>query len=245
MIQVRKIRYLDIAEDLRARLAAGDFADGRLPSESELSVSYEVSRVTVRKALEALRIEGLIAAQQGLGWFASGDPLRQRLGRLSTIEGQLEASGLTSTRKVLELRSVVAPARVRDVLNVERVLRLVRLNLADGRPFALVTVWCPDDLGGSFTRRQLTEHSFHDLLDVPLGHGVQTIAAAAATPRQAEFLSIEAGSPVLVCQRTTYATDERAVLLATHVFPGALTEFSVDLPRTEPSIAPSGIRLVE
>lgn len=242
---MRKIRYLDIADDLRARLHAGEFAGGRLPSESDLTGTYAASRVTVRKALEALRTEGLVAAQQGLGWFASGDPLRQRLGRLGTIEAQLAASGVTSERQVLELRNIVAPAHVRDVLNSERVVRLLRLNLADGQPFALVTVWCPEDLGGSFTRAQLTEHSFHDLLDVPLGHGVQTIAAAAATPRQAALLSIEPASPVLVCQRTTYSTDERAVLSATHVFPGALTEFTVDLPRAEASIAPSGIRLVE
>src|SRR5699024_8955592 len=122
-IQVRKIRYLDIADDLRERLNADEFARGRLPSEAELSHSYAASRVTIRKALEALRHEGLVAAQQGLGWFASGDPLRQRLGRLGTIEAQLEASGVVSTRQVLELRTVVAPARVRAVLNAERVVR--------------------------------------------------------------------------------------------------------------------------
>lgn len=242
---MRKIRYLDIADDLRTRLNGGEFVNGRLPSEAELSVAYDASRVTVRKALEALRSEGLVAAQQGLGWFASGDPLRQRLGRLGTIEAQLEASGVTSERQVLELRVVVAPARVRAVLNAERVVRLLRMNLADGRPFALVTVWCPADLGGSFTRAQLTEHSFHDLLEVPLGHGVQTIAAAPATPRQAEALEVAVGAPMLVCERTTYSVEERAVLFATHVFPGTLTEFSVDLPRADSSIAPSGFRLVE
>ena len=242
---MRKIRYLDIADDLRTRLGDGDFEKGRLPSESTLSLTYDASRVTIRKALEALRDEGLIDAQQGLGWFASGDPLRQHLGRLGTIEAQLEASGVQSERHVLGLRVVTAPARVRSVLNVERVLRLVRLNLADGRPFALVTVWCPESLGGAFTREQLTANSFHDLLEVPLGHGIQTIAAAAAGDREAEELQIAPGSPVLVCERTTYDTAGRAVLLATYVFPGSLTVFSVDLPRTETSIAPSGIRLVE
>lgn len=218
---------------------------GRLPSEAELSSAYEVSRVTIRKALDALRREGLVDAHQGFGWFAAGDPFRQRLGRLGTIEAQLEASGVESERRVLELRVVTAPARVRDVLNAERTLRLVRLNLADGQPFALVTVWCPESLGGHLTRAQLTSHSFHDLLDVPLGHGVQTIAAAAATAREAGLLEISPGDPVLVCRRTTYAESGQAVLVASYVFPGALTEFSVDLPRTETSIAPSGIRLVE
>ena len=79
-------------------------------------MTYDASRVTIRKALEALRAEGLIDAQQGLGWFAAGDPLRQRLGRLGTIEAQLAASGVDSRRSVLELRNVLAPTRVRNVL---------------------------------------------------------------------------------------------------------------------------------
>lgn len=239
------VRYLEVAESLRAQLENNAFPDGRLPSEAELSHQFQVSRVTVRKALDALRKEGLIDAHQGFGWFMAGDPFRQRLGRLGTIEAQLEASGVRSEREVLELRVVTAPARVRDVLNVERTLRLVRLNLADSQPFALVTVWCPEKLGGHLTRAQLTDHSFHDLLDVPLGHGVQTIAAAAATSRQAALLAIKEHDPVLVCHRTTYTEAGKAVLFASYVFPGALTEFSVDLPRTETSIAPSGIRLVE
>ena len=79
--QVREIRYRAIADDLRRRVEAGEFAAGRtLPSESELSASYEASRVTIRKALELLRDEGLVDARQGFGWFAAVDPLRQSLG---------------------------------------------------------------------------------------------------------------------------------------------------------------------
>ena len=125
----------------------------------------------------------------------------------------------------------------------------MRLNLADGRPFALVTVWCPEELGGAFTREQLTEHSFHDLLEVPLGHGVQTIAAAAASVRGsgAELLEIAVeGSPVLVCERTTYDTSERAVLPPPTCSPASSPSSASTCrgrrPRSRP---PSGIRLVE
>lgn len=242
---MRTIRYREIAGDLRARLARQDFDDGRLPSEAELSEAYAASRVTIRKALDELRHEGLIDSQRGLGWFAAGDPLRQRLARLGTIEGQLEASGIRSEREILDLRVVPATAKVRGVLGVDRVLRLVRRNLADGRPFARVTVWCPADLAAGLTRAQLAEHSFYELLDVPLGGAVQTIGAAAVSAHDAELLDVAVGSPVLVCERTTFHADGHPVLLASYVFPGHLTEFSVDLPRTERSIAPSGFRLVE
>ncbi len=242
---MRTIRYREIADDLRDRLAGVEFDDGRLPSEAELSESYGASRVTIRKALDALRRDGLVDSQQGLGWFAAGDPLRQRLARLGTIEGQLEASGIHSEREILDLRVVAAPATVRGVLGVDRVLRLVRRNLADGRPFARVTVWCPAVLAEHLSREQLARQSFYELLDVPLGGAVQTIGAAAATAHDAEVLEVTEGSPVLRCERTTFDAAGKAVLLASYVFPGHLTEFSVDLPRTERSIAPSGFRLVE
>ncbi|MEY2449062.1 MAG: GntR family transcriptional regulator, partial [Acidimicrobiaceae bacterium] len=68
---MRSARYREIAEDLRRQLVAGDFrtagdAGRLLPSEAELGEAYAASRVTVRKALELLRDEGLLTSRQGL-----------------------------------------------------------------------------------------------------------------------------------------------------------------------------------
>ena len=54
-----------------------------------------------------------------------------------------------------------------------------------------------------------------------------------------------AGSPVLVCERVTTDADGRPVLFSHHVFPAHRTEFVVELPHAEPSIAPTGLRLLE
>ena len=58
-------------------------------------------------------------------------------------------------------------------------------------------------------------------------------------------LQVPAGSPVLVCRRVTHSVAGKPVLLSEHVFPAHRTEFVVDLPRSERSIAPTGMRLVE
>jgi len=240
------VRYLAIAEDLRARVGRGEFAAGRLlPSESELSAAYDASRVTVRKALEALRDEGLVDARQGFGWFVAADPLRQSLGRLGTIESQLAASGVAPERRVLDFEFVKAPAWVARQLGPGKVLRVRRLNLADGEPFARVTVWCPERLGSSLSRDEVERSPFYELLPIELGGATQTIGAAAAAADDADVLEIPVGSPVLVCRRTTLSADGEPVLLSEHVFPAHRTEFVVDLPRSEPSIAPTGMRLVE
>jgi GntR family transcriptional regulator len=243
---VRPVRYLAIADDLRDRVAGGEFAAGRLlPSESELSGAYDASRVTVRKALEALRDEGLVDARQGFGWFVAADPLRQSLGRLGTIEGQLASSGLTPERRVLDFEFVTAPAWVAAELGKGTVLRVRRLNLADGEPFARVTVWCPERLGSALSRDEVERSPFYELLPIELGGATQTIGAAAASAEDATVLAIPVGSPVLVCRRITTSVEGDPVLISEHVFPAHRTEFVVDLPRSEPSIAPTGMRLVE
>ena len=200
----RTIRYRQIAADVRRRVEAGEFGSGRvLPSEADLSDAYSASRVTIRRALEVLRDEGLLDARPGFGWFVQSDLLRQRLGRLSTIEDQLGALGITAERRILDFAFVAAEPRVRRVLGTDQVLRVRRLNLADGEPFARVTVWCPASLGDRLSRADVERSPFYELLPVPLGGATQTIAAVAASAADAHLLDIPVGSPVLSCERVT------------------------------------------
>jgi GntR family transcriptional regulator len=243
---VREVRYRAIADELRQRVESGELGAGALlPSESELSGAYDVSRVTVRKALDILRDEGLVDSRQGFGWFVATDPVRQSLGRLGTIEEQLAELGVSSERRVVGFRFTTAPPRVRDVLGVDTVLEVRRVNHADGQPFARVPVWCREDVGARLSRADVESSPFYELVDVPIGGAVQTIGAAAASRDDAELLAVPEGSPVLRCERVTRGRDGRALLVSEHVFPGHRTEFVVDLPQVEPSISPSGLRLVE
>ena len=244
--QVRTIRYREIADDLRERIVEGEFAAGRvLPSEAELSAAHSVSRVTIRKSLEVLRQEGLVDSRQGFGWFVAVDPVSQSLGRLGTIESQLTESGASPVRKILDFGFVNAPKRVADVLGAGSVLRVRRVNLADGQPFARVTVWCPEALGASLSRSDVERASFYDLIDVDLGGATQTIGAGAASSSDATVLRVPDGSPVLVCDRVTRDADGTPILVSEHVFPAHLTEFVVELPHVAGSISPSGMRLVD
>ncbi|MHB1445568.1 MAG: GntR family transcriptional regulator [Acidimicrobiales bacterium] len=244
---MRELRYRTIADEMRRQIEAGQIAPGGLlPSESDLSKTYAVSRVTVRKALELLRAEGVAGARQGFGWFAAVEPLRQTLGRLGTIEDDLAASGRRPERKVLDFGFVRAPAHVAETLGTTEVLQVRRLNLADGLPFARVTVWVPARMGSSLSRDDVERASFYDLLDVALGGASQTIGAGAASKEDAALLEIPVGSPVLRCERITRTTDGQAVITAEHVFPADRTEFVVELSSApEASMAPSGLRLVD
>ena len=239
---MRQIRYREIAAELRA-LATDRPAGSLLPSESELSTRFGVSRVTVRKALEVVRDEGLIAARQGFGWFVATEPLRQHLEHLGTIEDQLEGGGRVASRRVIEFAFVAPPEHVARLLGTDQVLRVKRLNLADGEPFAVVTVWCPAELGRSLSREDVERRPFYELLGVPLRGATQTIGADSAERTDAELLHVPVGSPVLRCQRVTTDTQGAPVLVSEHLYPAHRTEFVVELPFAEPSATPAGLRV--
>jgi GntR family transcriptional regulator len=241
---VRRIRYQEIAEELRNRFADAPVGSV-LPSESEMSAEFEASRVTIRRALELIRDDGLIAARQGFGWYIAGEPVRQSLGSLGTIESQVEGVGKLSERKIEEFAFEDAPERVRKILGVDQVLRVKRVNLADGEPFAVVTVWCPADLGAALSRRDVERRPFYELLDVELRGATQTIGADLASAADASLLGVPVGAPLLRCQRVTTDQAGRALLLSEHVFPAHRTEFVVELPQAEPSMTPSGLRIVD
>jgi GntR family transcriptional regulator len=241
---VRHIRYQEIADELRRRARSAP-AGTVLPSESELSAEFSASRVTIRRALEIVRGDGLIAARQGFGWFVATEPVRQRLERLGTIDEQVTSSGKAAGRHVLEFGFVAPPPHVLAVLVTDRVLRVKRVSLADGAPFAVVTVWCPASLASKLSMEDVESRPFFELLDVDLRGATQTIAAESAEPADAELLAVPIGAPLLKCRRITTDTDGAPVLVSEHVFPAHRTEFVVDLPFDEPSITPAGLRLVE
>lgn len=226
-------------------MSAGEFAVGRLlPSEKELSGRYEASRVTVRRALEALRTEGLVVSRQGLGWLVAGDPLPQDLSRLGTIERQLAASGIRSERRVLAFGFVEAPDHVYDVLGDRSVLEVRRLHLADGQPFALVHIWCPERLGSELSRADVERASFLEQLPVRFGGASQSIEATVADADDAAWLDIPRGSPVLAVERITRDSEGVPVLVSRQRFPAHRTRFVVDLAPGEPEVLPTGLRLV-
>lgn len=243
---MRAIRYQLIADELRRRVRGGDFdRTGVLPSESELSEQFEASRVTVRRALEVLRLEGLVESRQGFGWMVSAEPLRQELRRLDTIDDRLNAAGVHSERRILSFGFVAAPPKVRALLGERSVLEVRRLSLADGVPFARVTVWCSEELGAGLSRDDVERASFLEQLPVRLGGATQMIGAELASESDAELLGVPAGSPVLVAERVTRRDDGGPVLVSEHVFPAHRTRFAVELPVQDGSLNPAGLRLVD
>ena len=245
-------RYLNIASELRSQITGGTLAANQvLPSEAVLSTLYGASRITIRKALEVLRKEGYVDSRQGFGWLVVSPPLRQSLGRFSTIEDQMAEIGVRPRRKVLDSEICWPTKEISEILGEQEMLRVTRINLADELPFARVTVWLPSAWAKDFSLSDYEQNSFYKLLSTrnvikrPLSKAVQTISAIVISAEDAKLLGVPTGSPALRCLRTTFDSAGDAVLFSEYVFPGHLTEFVTEMSGEVTSIAPSGLRLVD
>lgn len=204
---------------------------------------FDASRVTIRRALEVLKAEGLVESRRGFGWIVTVEPFQADLSTLSTIERQLLNAGARSERQVLSFGFVPAAGRARELLGDRPVLEVRRVHLADGEPFARVTVWCDEEIGANLSRSDVERASFLDQLPVQVGGAIQTIGAAVAAQDDATLLDIPRDAPMLVVQRVTSAADGRPILVSEHVFPAHRMQFVVELP-VDDGVLPAGLRLL-
>ncbi len=236
------MRYLDLADVLRARVLAREVgARGALESEADLARAYATSRVTVRRALDVLRREGLVSSRRGAGWFVAVDPVRQPLGRVTTVEAAVEAAGGRPSRRILAFGFERATATVAAALDVPRgteVLRVERVNFSDDEPFALVTVWVRGDIGADVSRADVERSPFYDLLPVrgvELGDVHQSITAEIATAERARLLGGAAHDPLLLVRRLTRDADGRPALYSEHRYPANRTTFDIEFSLRAPA----------
>ena len=101
--------YQQLIDVLRGALLCGDIQPGgRIPTESELSAQYQVSRITVRKAIEVLAEEGLVVKKQGKGTFAEKPKFERKIIDPVSFSASCTYKGMRPGSKLLQ-RLFAAP----------------------------------------------------------------------------------------------------------------------------------------
>lgn len=205
--------YHQLYEILRNNIVRGEWKPGDvLPSESELIERYQVSRITVRQALEALVNDGLIYRQRGRGTFVAHPTVEQGLSRIISFTDDMRQRGFQPGTEVLSFGLTPAPQDIAEKLQIdpgEELACVERLRLADGEPMSveqshLVHRNCPGVLKHDYARKPLCE-----ILDKDYGirwaRAEQVIRAIPAPRELAKKLSIPPNSALLSIERVSYS----------------------------------------
>ena len=203
---------------LRDEIRQGVYYPGDvLPSEDEIAKRFGVSRVTLRTALAALATDALIERRQGKGTFVreavAAEPLRSTMADLLT---HMRDVSTHTEVKVLQFDYVNAPAStgLESLGKSALYQRAVRVRSRAGRPLFHITTYIPEEIGRTFSRRELGTTPLYDLMQrakVTFHSGDQVVSAAVADPKVAARLDLAVGDPLVVVKRRHFDREGRLV----------------------------------
>lgn len=223
-----------VKSHIKEQIISGEFADGRIPSESDLAQELGVSRTTVRDALSRLENEGSVFRRQGAGTFVneSGLQIKSRLEEIWSYEAVLEAHGYKPTTTVLEVREEIPNESIRLILGLS--------------PFEKVTVvqklFAEDDAPVVFTENQIPSRLFvgqpvendyclpvyrllEDYCQERLNYYLSEIVPIKTDKKLADRLAVKPQTALISFEEIGYSDDNEPILWSRSIFRDDLLRF--------------------
>ncbi|MEX0280267.1 MAG: GntR family transcriptional regulator [Arenibacterium sp.] len=228
-------RYVQLRRRLVEGIEAGILPPNTsLPPERELAEITDLSRVTVRKALQELVRDGVIEQRQGSGSFIREQVGRveQSLTQLTSFTEDMAHRGMHTTSKWLE-RGIFEPTEEEIAIlglgDNEQVARIYRLREADGHPLALERAALPLDILPNPT--EITTSLYEVLENAGLRpvRAEQKISAVNLEAREAKLLNVHEGAAGLRIVRKSYLADGRLAELTRSLYRGDAYDFVAEL----------------
>lgn len=197
--------YKQLEHIIRSDLESGTMLPGqRIPTEAELGEMYGVSRVTVRKALEALSKEGCLERRSGKGTFVTEKKLHRYSTGVTGFTEMCRKQGRVPSAKMLRLE-VAAPengdaARL-HLAPGENVIVLERIRYADGVPVVLESATLPQNEYKQLLREDFNKKSLrsflHEQKGLVLKSSFNEFEIKPADSHEARCLDVQVGYPLL------------------------------------------------
>ena len=223
---------------------ASEITDGylkvgdQLPTEDSLIARFEVSRITVRRAIQNLVSRGLVEIRRGKGTFVAARKITQELTELTGFVEDMHALGRKPAARVIGKDIVTADMTVAGQLALTkgaRVVRIRRVRLADGIPLSFDETFLPLKIGRKIITNNLKVEPIFSLLErkygIPLIEAEYKLDAVAAESEVAAALKVKQRSPILRIERTSYSTGNRPVDYERLYYRGDLVQFVTRLVR--------------
>lgn len=205
-------KYYQVKKTIVEKIDNDEFTVGEpIPSERELMVMFDVSRITVRKAVEELEQEGYLYKVQGKGTYVKGDQNNQDLISITSCTQDVRRLGMTPSRKVLQHLICLADKKRQRMLSLgdgDKVFRLARIYYADDEAINYTVTHLPYKYFPGLETHDFAQVSLYETLEkeyqVRIARAVRTVEAVIARDEISEYLDVEEGVPLLLFQCTTY-----------------------------------------
>lgn len=229
--------YHQLCEVIRARIENGYWKTGeQLPIESELCQEFQVSRATVRQAIQGLVRLGLVQRWRGKGSFASMPKIPHDLLTFGSFAAYAEKKiGQALTNRILSVTVVKADgvlAKRLETVEGADLVEVRKVKLADGQPIFLAADHVPLAMCPTLDKDDHSAGTLIDLLqDKYLFRVIRlkgSFEAVAVSDYEAELLDMKPGSPALLYHRVRYTAGDRPLMASRHLVQTDMCEMSFE-----------------
>lgn len=231
----QKPLYLQLEADLKQAIKSKKYLPGdRLPSEDELCRQYDVSRITVRRAIQELTNQNLLEKHRGKGTFVTQPVRSVPIGCQNGFTSYITNSGHTSRHLILikKLRPVDDMLRQKFHTEKEEPFYYVkRIIFEDDTPLALDEIYLPTASYPGFLDYMTNETSFYQILDqiyhVSRGESSCKLSVTIADTAYASVLQCQTGDPLFILNKMCYDIAGLPVHYSRSVVRGDRTTYTI------------------
>lgn len=234
-MSVDPFKYQLVIDHIRSLISNGLPRGSRLPTERVLAEQLEISRVSVRRALDALVDSGEVRRVQGSGTFVEG-PSVEKGGVIRSFTQEMTSRGSVPGARVLSITTRAADADLSWQLKIspgEPVLEVRRLRTADSIPMCIETDVIPEKLAPGLADLDLAG-SLYEVLEsaygIELSSVRQTFNATTLDAETAALLAVAPHSAALEVHHVAYAPDGTAIHSSSALYRGDRYRVTIDLP---------------
>ncbi|WP_427854249.1 GntR family transcriptional regulator [Desulfosporosinus orientis] len=221
--------YYQLYKLIEGQIRRGDLKPGEcLPTEHEISSRFEISRMTVRRAIAELVSAGMVYAQQGRGTFVATPKLDNIVFELNDFNEEIKKRGLNYKTTLLEARIIKADKELREKFQVgedfKRFLFFRTVLSAEDERLSYEVKYTIYSKSMPILESELKDPSLPGLIAshteyVPMS-AKKVLQVAACTAEEAGILGIAPNSPVFLIEQTIYDQDLKPVGWSKAVYRG-------------------------
>jgi GntR family transcriptional regulator len=229
--------YIQIKNVLIEKINSGEFKSGsQLPSERDISETYNISRMTARNALTQLVDLGYAYRVKGKGTFVRYPNIERDFVKLSGFAQMLKSKGIKPSNKVVKSGIIEADKKVAQLLETTigtKVYEIVRIRYGDNIALAMEYSYLPVSLFENLLQYDFENNSLYkvieDVYKYKLKFSKQWIKITTLYKNEARMLDVIEHTPAFLLESISYDMDERVVEATRSLNIGDRTTFYTEL----------------
>ncbi len=211
--------YEQIADVLKNEILLHKYEeDGNIGTQSDLAKRFEVSLITIRKAISILAEEDILVIKQGKGTFVKNTIIKDNARKLTGVTNMMHIHNIKPIVSVLSMEKIkpIEHPNCEELSELgEECYYIERVHKVDDAVVGYAKLYLPIEYGIQLSENDIVNNTIYELYEnkfnLELGKGIQRIKATKADKKSSKLMGVKEDWPLLQIDRKSYSKDKKLI----------------------------------